>query len=145
MAERSLLLQEPLPGSQSDDFWSAPPPNTFKLNVDAATNNGGKGGVGVVIRDSEGVVTAAATLEIASSLSVREATEAMACYLGLKFATQYYFFDIELEGDNIKMVKTLKSKYPLGGELSSPLPSKSSSYQAKCNVVGRDTLRNMCS
>ncbi|XP_016168076.1 uncharacterized protein LOC107610546 [Arachis ipaensis] len=114
MAERSVLSQEPPPGSQSDDFWSAPPPNTFKLNVDAATNNGGRGGVGVVIRDSEEVVAAAATLEIASSLSVREA-EAMACYLGLEFAIQCCFFDIELEGDNIKTVKALKSEYPFGG------------------------------
>ncbi|KAL1331252.1 hypothetical protein AAHE18_12G170400 [Arachis hypogaea] len=38
----------------------------------------------------------------------------MACYLGLEFATQYCFFDIELERDNIKMVKALKSEYLLG-------------------------------
>ncbi|RYR54386.1 hypothetical protein Ahy_A06g029651 [Arachis hypogaea] len=88
------------PEPKSDDCWSAPPLNTFKLNVDAATNNGGRRRVGVVTRDSEGIVAAAATLEITSSLSVREA-EAMACYLGLEFATQYCFFDIELKRDNI--------------------------------------------
>ncbi|MED6111243.1 hypothetical protein PIB30_050796 [Stylosanthes scabra] len=73
---------EPPVGSQSPSVWRAPQPGKYKIHVYAANINGEKGGVGVVIRDSYGVVVAAATLEADSSLSVREA-EAYAFYQGL--------------------------------------------------------------
>ncbi|MED6153875.1 hypothetical protein PIB30_106284, partial [Stylosanthes scabra] len=53
----------PPPGSQSPNFFIPPQFGTYKLNIDATMINGRRGGVGVVVRDSEGAVMAAATLE----------------------------------------------------------------------------------
>ncbi|XP_016185211.1 uncharacterized protein LOC107626829 [Arachis ipaensis] len=86
----SPSIQELLPGNQSPSGWRTPPPDRYKINVDAASNNGVKGGVGVVIRDSNGVVVAAATLEVAPALSVREA-KAFAFYQRVNIAAQTCF------------------------------------------------------
>ncbi|RYQ98858.1 hypothetical protein Ahy_B07g086668 [Arachis hypogaea] len=81
--------------------------------MDAASNNGAKEGVGVVIRDSNRVVVAAATLEVTSALSVREA-EAFAFYQGVNIAAQACFLEIEIEGDNIEVINALNSNSPFG-------------------------------
>ncbi|MED6115968.1 hypothetical protein PIB30_095769 [Stylosanthes scabra] len=83
-------------GDLMAELWTTPKPGRYKLNVDAAVLNGDKSGVGAVIRDEEGVVVGAATLEIDASLTIREA-EAMAVYLGINFALYCCFFDIEIE------------------------------------------------
>ncbi|MED6132411.1 hypothetical protein PIB30_018802 [Stylosanthes scabra] len=77
--------QQPSPGSDSNSHWSPLPPGTFKLNFDAACNYDGRRGVGVVIRNEDGVVNAAATMEVQENLSVKEA-EAMGAFMGLEFA-----------------------------------------------------------
>ncbi|RYR53249.1 hypothetical protein Ahy_A06g028266 [Arachis hypogaea] len=110
----SPLIQEPPPSSQSPSGWRTPPPGRYKINVDAASNNGVKGGVGVVIRDSNGVVVAAAMLEVAPALSVREA-EAFSFYQGVNIVAQTCFLEIEIEGDNIEVVNALNSNSSFGG------------------------------
>ncbi|QHN94049.1 uncharacterized protein DS421_17g597980 [Arachis hypogaea] len=64
------------PDNQSTTFWIAPQPGRYKLNVDAAIVNEYRSSAGAIIRDEDGVCIGAATLEIDSSLSIREA-EAM--------------------------------------------------------------------
>ncbi|MED6156559.1 hypothetical protein PIB30_015445 [Stylosanthes scabra] len=98
-------VEHPL-GSQSPSFWSPPLSGHYKVNVDASKINGGRGGIGVVVRDTYGLVVAAATLEADSSLSVREA-EALAFYPGLNIAAHSCFLEIEAESDNIEVVRAL--------------------------------------
>ncbi|XP_029146863.1 uncharacterized protein [Arachis hypogaea] len=107
-------MQKTPPGSLSPSTWIAPPPGQYKINVDAAVINGKTGGVGVVIRDWEGVVMAAATLETHYLLSVMKA-EAMAIFMGLNIAAHGCFFDLEIEGDNIGIVEVLVSTHNLTG------------------------------
>ncbi|XP_016173756.1 uncharacterized protein LOC107616295 [Arachis ipaensis] len=110
----TISFAEALRPTNSSPSIQEPPPGRYKINVDAASNNGVKGGVGVVIRDSNGLVVAAATLEVAPALSVREA-EAFAFYQGVNIAAQTCFLEIEIEGDNIEVVNALNSNNPFGG------------------------------
>ncbi|XP_057760300.1 uncharacterized protein LOC130980657 [Arachis stenosperma] len=102
------LLQRTHPESQSANNWRAPEQGRYKVNVNAAIINDRRGGVGVVIRDWEGVVVLAATLEVAASFSVREA-EAWAIFMGLSLAAQGYFLEVEVEGDNVEVIQALKA------------------------------------
>ncbi|MED6183197.1 hypothetical protein PIB30_035799 [Stylosanthes scabra] len=90
---------EPSLGSQRPNFWSAPSPGTYKMNVNAIMINGRRGGVSVVVRNWEGAIMATATLEICSSLSVKEAEE-MTVFFGLQLAAQWCFLNIEIEWDS---------------------------------------------
>ncbi|MED6161464.1 hypothetical protein PIB30_060938 [Stylosanthes scabra] len=79
----------------------------FKFNVDAATNLE-RVGVGVVVRDNEGVVMVAAMLEALYPLSVKEA-EAIALFLDVVNAAQNCFLSIKIEGDNVEVIMALNS------------------------------------
>ena len=60
----------------------SPNKGTFKLNVDAATREDGERGNGVVIRDAEGAILAAANWNLPSGLSLH-LSEANAAWLVL--------------------------------------------------------------
>ncbi|MED6132954.1 hypothetical protein PIB30_023671 [Stylosanthes scabra] len=48
-----------IPINESKQRWEAPPNRLIKINVDATTPNGRRGGVGAMVRDSLGSILAA--------------------------------------------------------------------------------------
>ncbi|MED6112102.1 hypothetical protein PIB30_058707 [Stylosanthes scabra] len=81
------------PINESKQKWEAPPNNLFKINVDAATPNGKRGSVGVVVRDSLGSILAAGVWPIPFEAQAHEA-EALASYYGLNLAKECCFTEI---------------------------------------------------
>ncbi|MED6197092.1 hypothetical protein PIB30_053480 [Stylosanthes scabra] len=79
----------------SPSTWIAPPPGSYKINVDAALQDGDVAGIGIAIRDHEGILAAAPS-------SVCEG-DAAAAAMGLHFAVKTCFKDVILEGDNISV------------------------------------------
>ena len=68
------LLRQQVPGVG----WAAPPPDTFKINVDGVTaDDGRRSSVGVVIRECRGILVAARSVLLNASYDV-ETTEALA-------------------------------------------------------------------
>ncbi|KAJ1442155.1 Ribonuclease H-like superfamily [Sesbania bispinosa] len=78
--------------------WKPPPTGYFKINIDAALGSGNSWGCGIIIRDSEGNVLAAAAQRF-SALPDATVAEAMAAKLGLKFAKDTSFDSVILESD----------------------------------------------
>lgn len=97
-----------LVGSTSAMRSEPPYSETLKVNVDASVQLGKWGGVGVVIRDFDGVILVAVTWAISPNLETHE-VEVWACYMGLKITTDCYFMDIVLESDNVEVAYALSS------------------------------------
>ncbi|KAJ1375243.1 Ribonuclease H-like superfamily [Sesbania bispinosa] len=85
--------------------WIPPPSGFFKINVDAALRSGNSWGCGIIVRDSEGIVLAAASQSF-TPFPDASVAEAMAARLGLKFAMDTNFDSIILES-NYKVVTDL--------------------------------------
>nr|POF21037.1 hypothetical protein CFP56_53762 [Quercus suber] len=72
----------------SDVGWAAPPPDVYKINVDGATAGiGGKSSIGVVIRDSRGLVVAAKSKVLNGDYGAA-VTEAFAVDAGVRLAME---------------------------------------------------------
>ncbi|MED6174365.1 hypothetical protein PIB30_068328 [Stylosanthes scabra] len=91
--------------------WVAPPNPLLKINVDAAAPNGRPGGVGVIVRDSLGLINAAGYWPILFEGQAHE-MEALATYYGLNFAKECCFREVILESDNLEVIKALKQGTP---------------------------------
>ena len=77
-----------------------PPPPQFKANSDGAIfQDTGTAGIGVVIRDSEGMVIAALSERI-SLPSIVEDVEALACRKAISFAIEIGLQDVIFEVDS---------------------------------------------
>ena len=73
-----------------------------KVNADTSVQLEKWSEVGVVIKDFNSIILAAATWAILPNLETHE-VEAWAYYLGLKFAMDCCLMDIVLETDNIEV------------------------------------------
>lgn len=96
--------------------WQPPKAGSFKMNFDGSKDGQGKAGAGYCIRDSKGKLVAAGTFNcgrqsiiIAEALGLRE---------GVKAATELAIEDLEIEGDNISVVKALTKEWSTPWEIS---------------------------
>ena len=90
--------------------WKPPPLDVFKINFDGvvfAEEN--CSGVGVVIRNREGLVLAAMTEKIPQLLKPTE-IEARAATRALEFAREVGISAAVLEGDSLLVIKALETK-----------------------------------
>ena len=89
--------------------WSPLEAPRYKINYDATTfAEDGKAGLGVVIRNSEGLVMASLTQQIPLPATVIE-TKALAARRATEFALEIGLANIILEGDNETLFKALKN------------------------------------
>jgi hypothetical protein len=91
----NTMLLETLSGGPnlpiSDVHWTPPDNGCYKLNVDAVGPiEGGKWGMGVVVRDYEGIVVAASRCQV-FSLPDSEVAEALAMRKGLEICKRRVF------------------------------------------------------
>ena len=94
--------------------WAAPPPNTYKINVDGATSENGKpSSIGVVIRDCRGYVVAARGKILPATYSA-EVTEAFAVEERVVLAYELKLSNVILESDSTAVVQALVSKSCFG-------------------------------
>ena len=96
-------------------YWKAPPPRWFKVNVDAATNlSKQRGGLGAVVRDSSGEIVAAAAQRTTLKGNVAD-MEAEAVLLGIQVAREVNCVHFVIESDSKEVVElVLKRKNSLG-------------------------------
>ncbi|XP_075663284.1 uncharacterized protein LOC142632844 [Castanea sativa] len=95
--------------NQHQKIWSPPEAHGFKANYDAATFvEESKAGLGVVIRNSNGLVLASLTQQIPLSATVIE-LEALAARRAMELALEIGLDSIILEGDNESLFKALKN------------------------------------
>ena len=97
--------------------WRPPLGLLYKLNFDAAIfSNMNSMGFGVVIRNNMGEVMAAL---LAKGLAVidSEKAEVLACRRALEFAIDVGFTELEVEGDNVTVMRNLASLRPINSRL----------------------------
>ena len=88
--------------------WKPPPSGTFKINFDGANfPTDKKSGIGVVIRDSRGLVIASCSKVVHQMLGASE-VEAMAATWALSFAADVGVNRAVLEGDSLDVIAGLR-------------------------------------
>ena len=89
--------------------WAAPPPDTYKINVDGATAGArGMSSVGVVIQDSRGMVIAAGSKVLNGSYDA-EVTEALAVEEGILLAKEMELHQIVVESNSVVVVEAINA------------------------------------
>lgn len=95
---------------------SPPPPHYFKLNFDGSKDQQGKACVGYCIRISSGCLIAAGSLNCESNsillVEVRGLRE------GVREALNLEISDLQIEDDNICVIKALKGEWTTPWEIS---------------------------
>lgn len=90
--------------------WVLPPPGTFKVNVDGASSeHDGSSSVGVVIRDSNGLVVAALCLPLQSHFSAM-LTEIFALEQGVLLAQELQLPRVIVESDALAVIQAINDK-----------------------------------
>ncbi|XP_042944727.1 uncharacterized protein LOC122278613 [Carya illinoinensis] len=93
-----------------NNIWSAPPPNVFKSNWDAAIDKGkSKLGIGVAVRDLEGQIVATLCSSLDLDLDPL-LDEAVAARRATSFCAELGLSDIILEGDSLAVVKVVQHR-----------------------------------
>ncbi|KAJ1435953.1 Ribonuclease H-like superfamily [Sesbania bispinosa] len=92
--QRSVTSTNPI----HDNHWVAPPMGWYKINCDAALADVGDWGIGIIVRDSEGFVIAAASRKV-ETLGDATLTEAMGLRLAVQFALDLSLQDTIFEYD----------------------------------------------
>ena len=91
----------------AQSHWRPPPREVVKVNFDGATCSLEKSsGVGVVVRDMNGLVLASCAKRIHQSVKAVE-IEAMAAATALSFAKDLGFQRLILEGDSLEVIQAL--------------------------------------
>ena len=89
--------------------WQPPERTMYKLNFDAAVfANMTASGIGVIIRNNRGQVMAALSSKSHAVVDSEEA-EVLACRKALELAMDAGFLELIVEGDNINVMKSIKS------------------------------------
>ena len=87
--------------------WHAPPTKFYKANWDVAiSTNRNCMGIGVIIRDEEGRVSAAKNKTVQGS-NEPVTGEAMVALHATKLCWDLGFFEVVLEGDSLSVVKAI--------------------------------------
>ena len=99
-----ILKQQP-----PDVGWVAPPPEYYKINVDGATaGERGMSCVGVVIRDSRGLVIAAGS-KVLNGAFATDVTEALAVEEGIRLAKELELLQVIIESDSVVVVEAIST------------------------------------
>ena len=124
--------------------WTPPLPGVFKINVDGATSEDGRNSsVGVVIRDSGGVILTACSKFLQGQFSIEE-VEALAMEAGILLAQDMKLSQIIVESDAISIVNSVNENFMEGsiGYLFQGILALLSSFTSwKVNHVNRDYNR----
>ena len=92
--------------------WLPPPQSVYKLNFDGATFlDMASVGLGVVARDSDGMVIASLSKRITLPPTVED-LEALACRKAVSFAIEIGLWDVVFEGDSEVVIKHLTAEQP---------------------------------
>ncbi|KAL0008623.1 hypothetical protein SO802_010125 [Lithocarpus litseifolius] len=130
--------------AEKNNGWTPPPLGVVKINVDGATSKDGRNSsVGVVIRDSCGVVIAACGKFLQGQSSVTE-VEALAVESGILLARDINLTQIIVEFDAISIVNSINENFMEGsiGHLFQGILALLSSFSSwKVNHVKRDNNR----
>ncbi|KAK9989613.1 hypothetical protein SO802_029852 [Lithocarpus litseifolius] len=87
--------------------WLAPPNESFKINFDGAVfKDKDRAGIGVIIRDSRGLVMGSMSQVVPLPQTIVE-LEALAALKALEFAADLGLFNVILEGDSEILINAL--------------------------------------
>ena len=90
--------------------WKAPDQHAYKVNFDGAIFvKEGLAGLGVVIRNDQGLIMASLTQQIPLPVSII-AVEVLAAWRALKLTLELGFDKITLEGDTEVLIKSLVTR-----------------------------------
>ena len=93
----------------SVEVWRPPAGLLYKVNFDAAVfTNSNSSGFGVVIRNNLGEILAAMSAK-GPAVGDSEEAEVLACRRALEFAVDAGFAELEIEGDNVTVMRSLAS------------------------------------
>ncbi|GMY05131.1 putative ribonuclease h protein [Fagus crenata] len=114
---QEFLLETTLPKSNRTPRtvipWSPPPLGLYKTNFDGAVfQDTQEAGIGVIIRDSNGLIIASLAQKIPYPGSV-ELVEALAARRAVTFAFEIGAWKTEFEGDSEKIIKAIIRKEPI--------------------------------
>ena len=92
--------------------WKVPPTEFYKINFDGAMfKEEDRAGIGVIIRDSQGLVLASMSQVIPLPLTVVE-LETLAAAKALEFASDLSLGKVILEGDSETIINSLNDNSP---------------------------------
>ena len=95
---------QPLPRQLVLVRWCPPQASFFKTNFDVAIFDGsGLAGIGMAIRDQSGQIIAALSQKIRMPYLV-DLAEALACSRVVLFAQELSLFQVEFEGDSLRII-----------------------------------------
>ena len=90
--------------------WTAPTPDSYKINYDGALSNAdNKSGIGVVVRDCHGDVIASLVQQLDQAYQPVE-VEALAACRAVEFGSELGLHRATVEGDSEVVVKALRYK-----------------------------------
>ncbi|XP_024178802.1 uncharacterized protein LOC112184794 [Rosa chinensis] len=91
--------------------WKPPHEERLKMNFDGACDlKNGLSGLGVMFRDSQGVMKGAMAVPQVGKLPPRS-VEALALLHGLRFALHMEFLSIEVEGDGLSVINSFNDSF----------------------------------
>ncbi|XP_062021270.1 uncharacterized protein LOC133737789 [Rosa rugosa] len=91
--------------------WKPPTESCLKMNFDGACDlKNGLCGLGVIFRDSQGVMKVAMAVPQVGNLPPRS-VEVLALLHGLRFALHVGFLNIEVEGDALSVINSFKDSF----------------------------------
>ncbi|KAK9290687.1 hypothetical protein L1049_008861 [Liquidambar formosana] len=101
-------------GGIDNQRWSAPRHGCLKINFDGAwLKEDNRGGMGVVLRDVDGVILGARAINVRNAASA-EIMELMAARDGLRLALSQGCEKVELEGNALHVIRLLQGKRKVG-------------------------------
>ena len=104
---KNAILYNHVKQQAPDVGWAAPPPGIYKINVDGATAGfGGRSTMGVVIRDSRGMVVAV-SYKVLNGDYGAAVTEAFAVNEGVRLAMELELQQIIVESDSVGVVEAI--------------------------------------
>ncbi|MCI34967.1 hypothetical protein A2U01_0056188, partial [Trifolium medium] len=97
--------------SSNEIYWSPPPANTIKINVDAHCNGDGRWGLGWVVRKEDGSYLGVATHVVRAGTAME--AEVMGIVSVLQGLNQYDGAHALVESDSSVVVKAMQTRnYP---------------------------------
>ncbi|PRQ51726.1 putative ribonuclease H-like domain-containing protein [Rosa chinensis] len=104
----SLCLGRSSNTKRASTAWYPPPAGWFKANLDGAFDSStNMGGIGVVVRDSEGLIVGGTCCRV-SSVSAPIVVEALAGRVACAWAVEFKHAPIIFESDCLQLVNSLK-------------------------------------